>query len=119
MSVEVLETIKEQTKSVTPQERKNLVDYLQKSNDKIEASDLGLKGDASKEKRHLRDGWMKSEINRQKYGGIYAALDGDRLVATGKNYAEASEQAKKSGAADFVVDFVLPLDYVGEIGGWE
>lgn len=119
MSVKILETIKEQTKSLTPQERKILVDYLLKNSDETEEADLGLKGDIDQEKRRLRDLWMKSEVNRQKYGGMYAALDGNRLVATGRNYAEASQQAKKSGTFDFVVDFVLPLDYVGEIGGWE
>lgn len=119
MSVEILETIKEQAKALTAQEREILADYLVKNNQETEKTDLGLKGAGNEGKRRLRDIWMKSETNREKYGGLYAALDGDVLVGTGKNYPEASLQAKKSGAVDFVVDFVLPLDYVGEIGSWE
>jgi len=95
MSVEILETIKEQTKALTPQEKKILVDYLVNKTEETDAVDLGLKGEKKDEKRWMRDVWMRSEANRIKYGGWYAALDGDKLVATGKNYVEASRQAKK------------------------
>ncbi|MEP6902851.1 MAG: hypothetical protein ABJA66_13950 [Actinomycetota bacterium] len=119
MSVEILETIKEQAKALTAQEREILADYLVNNSPESGKTDLGLNGEGKEEKRRLRDIWMRSETNREKYGGLYAALDGDILVGTGKNYPEASLQAKKSEAVDFVIDFVLPLDYVGEIGSWE
>jgi hypothetical protein len=118
MSVGILETIKEQTKKLSPQEKKLLVDFLIQNGEISGQSDLGLRGENKEEKRRLRDQWMRSEENRQKYGGLYAALDGDKLIATGKNYPETARKAEKSGAPEAVTDFVRPLGYVGEIGGW-
>jgi len=58
------------------------------------------------------------KTNRQKYGGQYVALDGDKLLATGKNYPEAFDAAKKLGCRNIYIDFVAPADYVAEWGGW-
>lgn len=68
-------------------------------------------------KREQSAAWRKA--NRARYGGLYVALDGDCLIATGKNYGEAREAATRAGIADAVVDFLPPLDYVAEVGGWE
>lgn len=119
MSVEVLETIKEQANRLSPQEKRILANYLVESVEKSNQSDLGLSAEGKEEKRRLRNEWMKSEANREKYGGLYVALDGDKLIATGKNYPEAVRQARDAGAADAVVDIIHPLGYVGEMGGWE
>ncbi len=118
MSVEILETIKEQTKALTPQERKILVDYLVNKGEETKETDLGLKGETEEEKRHLRDAWMKSDVNRQKYGGLYVALDGDKLLGTGKNYPEAARRAREANVRDAFIDFLPPPGYVGEMGGW-
>lgn len=61
---------------------------------------------------------MKSEANREEYGGLYVALDGDRLLGTGKNYSEAANWAKLAGVKDAFVDFLPPIGYIGEMGGW-
>ena len=119
MSVQILETIKEQTNQLSPQEKRVLVDYLIQNVERADESDLGLSAESKEEKRRLRNEWMKSEANSEKYGGLYVALDGDKVVATGKNYLEAVRNAREAGAADAVVDMVHPPGYVGEIGGWE
>lgn len=84
MSVEILENIKEQANRLSPQERRILADYLVKDAAQTGESDLGLADVGDGEKRRLRDEWMKSEANREKYGGLYVALDGGRLLGTGK-----------------------------------
>ena len=117
MSVEVLENLKEQTEKLTSQEKRQLAEHLFKSAEKAGESDLRSSSESKEEKRQLRDKWMKE--NRGKYGGLYGALDGDRLVGTGQNYPEAVEASKKVGVENAVVDFVHPPDYVGEIGGFE
>lgn len=70
--------------------------------------------EVERRKRHL---WI--EANREQYGGLYVALDGDRLLGTGKNYPEAFEAAKRANVNDAFVDFIPPTGYVGEVGGWE
>lgn len=66
--------------------------------------------------RQLRAEWLK--LNGAKYAGLYVALDGDRLLGTGKNYPEAYETAKQAGVKNAYVDYVYPADYEGEMGGW-
>jgi hypothetical protein len=66
--------------------------------------------------RQLRAEWLK--LNSAKYAGLYVALDGDRLLGTGKNYPEAYETAKQAGVKNAYVDYVYPADYEGEMGGW-
>jgi len=119
MSVEVLETIKEQANRLSPQEKRVLADYLVQSVEKTGESDLGLSAESKEEKRRLRNEWMKSEANCEKYGGLYVALDGDKVIATGKNYPEAVRKAREAGVTDAVTDFVRPVGYVGEMGGWD
>lgn len=120
MSVEVLENLKSQAEEkLSPRERRLLAQHLVESAERAEGIDLGFSAESREEKRRLRNEWMKSEANRKQYGGFYVALDGDKVVATGKNYPEATRAAKDAGIEDFVVDVVLPPEYVGEIGGWE
>ena len=71
---------------------------------------------SSESKRQKQAEWIKA--NREKYGGQYVALDGDKLLGTGKNYGEAFEAARSAGVEDAFVDFIPPKDYVGEMGGW-
>ena len=116
MSGKILEKIIKQTEKLTLDEKQKLYDHLIKSLEETDDSDSDLSAELKEEKLQLRDKWMKE--NRGKYGGLYVALDGDKLVGTGKNYPEAVEAAKKAGAENAVVDFVHPPDYVGEIGGF-
>lgn len=121
MSVNVLENLKEQTEQLTPREKQELAEFLQESAKKASEAvdsngqDLGLPADNKQEARRLRDKWMRE--NREKYGGLYVALDGDKLIGTGKNYPEAADLARKAGIKDAFVDFLPPIGYVGEMGG--
>lgn len=113
MSVETLDTIKEQAIRLTPQEKSDLADFLLEEVENEKREKLA----ADEIKRRERREWIKA--NRQKYGGMYVSLDGNRLLGTGKNYAEAFEAARQEGVKDAFVDFITPPDYVGEIGGFE
>jgi hypothetical protein len=75
-----------------------------------------VNGNRDEEMRHRRMGWLKA--NRERYGGQYVALDGDRLVGTGKIYREAAEAAKRAGVENAFVDYVRPINYIPETGGW-
>jgi hypothetical protein len=48
---------------------------------------------------------------------MYVALDGDRLLGTGASYPEAAEAARRAGVRNAYVEFVLPPDYEGYMGG--
>lgn len=109
MSVEVLNSLKQQISVLSDAERAALSAWL------LESSEHRVNGDNAA--KHRRREWMSA--NRHRYGGLYVALDGDRLIGTGKNYREAYDAALKAGKPDAFVDFVAPDDYVGEIGGWE
>ena len=58
-------------------------------------SDLGLANGDEDQIRITRMNWLRE--NREKYAGQYVALDGNRLVGTGKTIREAHEQAKENG----------------------
>lgn len=119
MPIETLETIKQQVLLLSSQEQAELARFLteQQEKDRHQAAPAPSAETAAAEMRrqqHLE--WMKS--HRQEYGGLYVALDGERLVATGKNFPEAARAAQAAGVPQAFVTFVHPPDYVGEMGGW-
>lgn len=89
-----------------------------------EEKELALKGEdespispAEKEaKRQKSIAWIQS--HREKYGGLYVALDGDFLIGTGKKYGDALKLALEKGYQKAFVAFVHPTDYIGSWGGW-
>ncbi len=113
MSVELLDSIKNQARNLSPQEKAQLADYLLRET-KTE-KDLGLVGDNDEKTRALRMKWLKA--NREKYAGQYVALDGDKLVGRGKTISEAHEQAKRNDARK---PFLVRVSGEDEIlsGGW-
>lgn len=117
MPIQTLENLIEQTEKLSPQEKIQLAKYLVESAEKPDETDVVLSAESKEEKQLLWDKWMKA--NREKYGGLYVALDGEKLLGTGKNYPEAAEHAKKAGIEDAFIDFVRPVGYVGEMGGWD
>jgi hypothetical protein len=58
-------------------------------------TDLGLADEIENDARASRMKWLKE--NREEYSGQYVALDGNRLVGTGRTIREAREQAKQKG----------------------
>ena len=92
MSVETLDSIKQQTAVLTSQEKFVLANYLL-----VQAKDSAENGgnieDDDVKRRQLE--WLKN--NREKYAGQYVALDGDVLVGHAVTIREANEQAKQNG----------------------
>ncbi|MGI8641883.1 MAG: DUF5678 domain-containing protein [Pyrinomonadaceae bacterium] len=77
--------------------------------------DLGLADDNEAATRNKRMEWLKA--NREKHAGHYVALDGDKLVGTGKTIREANEQARQNGIEK---PFLVRVSSENEIlsGGW-
>ncbi len=67
-------------------------------------------------KRQQREDWLKA--NYADYAGKYIALDGNRLLGVGNNYAEARKAALQAGVKDAYIDYVHPPDAKGFMGGW-
>ena len=61
-------------------------------------------------KWEVRMNWLKA--HRAEYAGGYVALDGDRLVGTGKTYKEAYLAAKQNGVADAFITHLSAEDEV-------
>lgn len=68
-------------------------------------------------KRQKSIAWIKS--HQKEYGGMYVALDGDQLIATGEKHGDAFKLAVQAGYKKPFVGLVYPADYVGFWGGWE
>jgi len=81
----------------------------------LNAQDLGLADDNKTDIRNKRIDWLKA--NREEYAGQYVALDGNKLVGTGKTIREADEQAKQNGVNK---PFLVRVSGEDEIlsGGW-
>ncbi len=110
MSTETLNSIKTRAEALSPTEKKALAAYLLDRAGPEQNGKTSLTDNAVRQKRQA---WIRA--NRSRYGGLYVALDGDKLLASGRSYAEAFDAA---GTPDAFVDFVPPDDYVGETGGW-
>ncbi len=94
--------------SILPQKEQNLA---------LKAEKLPEESGAEREiKRQKSIAWIKS--HREEYGGLYVALDGDKLIATGEKYGDALKIAHQKGFKKPFVGLVYPLDYVGYWGGW-
>ncbi len=110
MPIETLNSLKDRADALSPTEKKALAAYLL---EKAGLEQNGKNAATDDAVRQRRQAWIRA--NRGRYGGLYVALDGDRLIATGRSFAEAFDAA---GTPDVFVDFVPPVDYVGDTGGW-
>lgn len=111
MSVEMLDSIKQQTAVLTRQEKFVLANYLlEQTKESVE------NGNANSDIRQKRMAWLKA--NREKYGGQYVILDGDRLLGTAKTFPEGKKVAARAGIPDAFVNYLSKPDEEGYIGGW-
>jgi hypothetical protein len=119
MSVKQLEQIKQQITTLSAEEKADLQRFLAtlpaQSSPSSEPASATTSEDRIEKRRRLQT-WLTE--HRAQYGGLYVALDGDRLLGTGKNYPEAYAAAQRAGVADAYIDFVPPLGYIGELSGW-
>jgi broad specificity phosphatase PhoE len=95
MSAELLETIKEQTEALTPQERSELARHLLEQANELPRTAAASTNDADDEIRQRRLEWLKA--HREEYAGQYVAMDGALLVGHGATIGEAHRQAKLKG----------------------
>lgn len=120
MSVQSLESIKQQIASLSRQEQAELSEFLaeQMKQDRTAAlaSTATEAGNAAEVRRRQHLEWMKA--NRAEYGGQYVALDGGNLVAVGKTFPEAERAARVSGVEKPFVTYLSKPDEVGYMGGW-
>lgn len=117
MSATNLDVLKEQIANLSRPEQLELSQFLAKqvaqdAKQPVPSPEI----EKHERARQLRAEWLK--LNSAKYAGLYVALDGDRLLGTGKNYPEAYEAAKQAGVKNAYVDYVYPANYEGEMGGW-
>lgn len=117
MSADILNELKQQVENLSPQEMNLLADYLleRSKQSEIESAEVNIE-DVAEIKRAKCNAWMGA--NREQYGGLYVALDGDRLLGTGKNYAEAYQASRRAGVKDAYVDYASKPDEMGYMGGW-
>ena len=105
---QILDEIAEKVPSLTSQERQELIQLLKEE-----------------EKKEIKNGenegisrntlWLKE--NREKYAGMYVAVEDGKLVGTGKNFPEAEKDAKQNGSRKPYITYVFPLDSE-PFGGW-
>lgn len=60
--------------------------------------------------------WLQE--NRKDYLGLWVALDGDRLIASGKSARQVFDAAKKAGVFAPFVELVTDEESVPYTGGW-
>ncbi len=117
MSVTTVQTIKQQIALLSPQEQGEIQQFLATHTQRDSLSVAPPAETPDKEtKRRLRAAWLAA--HREEYGGMYVALDGDRLLGAGRNYPEAFDAAKQAGLKDPYVGFVYSANYEGSMGGW-
>lgn len=58
--------------------------------------------------------WLKK--HRDRYAGLYVALDGDCLLSQGKTFKEAAMAAREAGVTDALIVFVESSDAPPYIG---
>ncbi len=111
MSVEALDSIKQQMAVLTKQEKFILANYLLE-----QTKDLFENGNINNEIRRQRMAWLKA--NREKYGGQFVVLDGDKLLGTAKTFPEGRKIASEAGVPDAFVNYLSKPDETGSVGGW-
>jgi hypothetical protein len=111
MSVETLDAIKKQTAGLTKPEKFVLANYLLE-----QTTEETKNGNANNEIRRKRMAWLKA--NREKYGGHYVVLDGDKLLGTAKTFPEGKKIASEAGVPEAFVNYLSKPDEEGYVGGW-
>jgi|SRR6185369_5499588 len=74
----------------------------------------GSQAHANRSERSLR--WLHE--NRENYPGQWVALDGDRLIASGRTAKEVYSKAKAEGVVIPFVELVTDQQSVPSSGGW-
>jgi hypothetical protein len=87
MSVQTIDSIKQQANDLSAQELSELANYFSKL---VKKTHKKRKVSPTKSDRQLE--WLKA--NRDKYADQYVALDGDKLIAHAKTLTEIRQKIK-------------------------
>jgi hypothetical protein len=117
MSSELLDKLTEEAKALPEQEKRILASRLLEgarpaSEEQRENAD-GPSVDVRYRKREYQ--WMKE--HRDEYPGEHLALEGDKLIAHGKNLRQVMDEADKAGAMEPLFVYVESPDEL-PFGGW-
>lgn len=104
----VLDEIIEKAAQLSDAERRELIQLLQEQ--ETTAKPNGGKGFV-----HPNTIWVKE--HRAEYQGKYVAVEDGKLVGVGKNYPEASAEAKRNGSEKPMITYIFPFDSK-PFGGW-
>jgi hypothetical protein len=113
-----LEQIIDETRSLSPAEKRKLRQVLDLELEQVKARDPAQpahRENGDDETRQRRLEWLKS--HREEYAGQYVALAGDVLVGHGPTIRDAYEQAKQQGVEN---PFLVRLTSEREVlfAGW-
>ena len=97
-------------RSLLPSNEKELA--LKSDDNQVSITDESAEERETKRQKSIA--WIKS--HREEYGGMYVALDGDKLIGTGKKYGDVLKLARQKGYKNAFIGDVLPLDYEGFMG---
>lgn len=122
MSSSLLDRMTEEANALTEQERRILAERLLKNEQvdskKIEPNDVPFEGRGNSDEvvyRKREYQWLRE--HRDEYAGEHLALQGDQLIAHGKNLRQVIKEAKEAGAkAPFFVYIEAPDEL--PLGGW-
>ena len=115
MSVELIDTIKQQAATLTAQEKLQLAHHLLEQA-RLDQPTPGNKSTTADAVRRERFEWLKA--HREEYGGQYVALDGGQLVPLDQTTASLEEGAHAAGKPHAFVTYLSKPDEVAEWGGW-
>lgn len=118
MATELLHDLMTRSSELTPEEKQRLAQYLTEqaksgNGDKGGKAPRGRRGDPRK--GQLAVAWLKSHADE--YAGQHVALDGDRLVGSGKTMRDAQAAADDQGYPEALLVHVPPREG-GAWGGW-
>lgn len=118
MATELLHDLMARSSELTPEEKQRLARYLTeqvKDSNGDEESNASQSRRRDPEKGQLAIAWLKAHADE--YAGQHVALDGDRLVGSGKTMRDAKAAADDQGYPEALLVHV-PSFEGGAWGGW-
>lgn len=118
MATELLHDLMARSSDLTPEEKQRLAQYLTeqvKNGNGDEESNAPQSLRRDPKKGQLAIAWLKAHADE--YAGQHVALDGDRLVGSGKTMRDAQAAAEEQGYPEALLVHVPPREG-GVWGGW-
>ncbi len=107
-----LTEVKQAIETLPREERKEIFDWLNAEENSKREKQKQLQADIKRYKK--TDKWLAE--NREKYMNQWVCLDGDKLIAHGKDALEVDRQAKEAGIKAPFLEHIVEEKY--PFGGW-